>query len=249
MKTPITIYGFHAVLAQLSHHPDQILALYCDEQNDSSRMQEVKTLAKEADIALQSVSRQKLVSLAQSEQHQGIVAQVKTLASVSEKQLLAVLGDWQGARPPLLLILEGIQDPHNIGACLRSAKALGVDFVLLPKAHTAPITPAVSKVASGALATLPIVMISNVVRTIEQLKNAGIWVLGTAMDEAQPLQKVDLARPIAWVMGPEGKGLKRLTLEACDERVMIPMQAEMDSLNVSVATGICLYETARQRRG
>lgn len=238
------IYGFHAVAAALTHQPDKILGIFGDPKIVSPRMAEITALASQAQLTVQPMSRDKLNALSESSQHQGIVARLQSRPDMTEKQLLNWVENTD--KQPLLLVLEGIQDPHNIGACLRSAQAFGVDYVLLPKAHTAPLNATVSKVASGALEQLPVVMVSNVVRILTALKERGIWVLAAHAGADNTLAATDLKRPIAWVMGPEGKGLKRLTLEVCDAKVGIPLQPGMASLNVSVATGICLYESARQ---
>ena len=243
------IYGFHAVLAAFQHQPENILALWVEPRKTpepSARLAEILVCAENAGITPQPISRKKLEDLAQSEQHQGIAVQMKASAEITEKAVLTWL-ETANKPNPLLLILEGIQDPHNVGACLRSAQAFGVDFVIIPKTHTAPLNATVSKVASGALEQLSVVMVSNVVRFIEAIQAKGVWVLATQAGADKTLTAVDLQRPICWVMGPEGKGLKRLTLEACDEVVGIPLQSGMASLNVSVATAICLYESARQR--
>lgn len=246
MKNNKLIYGFHAVSAALQAHPEQVLALLVASKTPSPRLTEILALASEQGITPQPISRAKLATLVHTEHHQGIAVRLKSAPEISEKVIFEWLSEPQRI-PPLLLILEGIQDPQNVGACLRSAQAFGVDFVVVSRAHSAPLNATVSKVASGALEQLTVVTVSNMVRFIEEIKSHGVWVVGTQVGAGKDISALDLKRPVCWVMGPEGAGLKRLTLEACDEQAGIPLQAGMASLNVSVATGICLYESARQR--
>ncbi len=238
------IYGIHAVLAALNHHPENILTLYQAGQGNT-RLDEIRSLAKTHRIAIEEMASSKLENLTQSTQHQGIAAKVKPLASKTEKDVYTWLEQTQ--EKPLLLILENIQDPHNLGACLRSAEALGVDWVIVSKANSAPINALVSKIACGAAQTLPVVECANVVRFIEQIQKRDVWVVGTSGNAEISLAKASLKRSLAIVMGTEDKGLKRLTLEKCDEIAKIPLVGTVESLNVSVATGITLYEVMRQR--
>lgn len=245
MAQPKIIYGIHAVSAALTYQGQNILALYCQEKSDNKRLSEIFAQAQQLGIEIQPITKTKLDKLTESEHHQGIAAQVRPTPTLDEKAIYHRIE--QAIKTPLLLLLEGIQDPHNLGACLRSAQALGVDYVIVPKVNTAPLNATVSKAACGADQLLPIVPVSNLVRFIEQIKERGVWVVGTAADASLDLTQAAHKRPLAWVMGTEGKGIKRLTLTHCDEVVKIPLMGAIESLNVSVATGICLYETVRQR--
>lgn len=242
------VYGFHSLMSALDHHPENILSLYAQEKQDkeeSARLKAVLEKARQQGITVQPVSRAKMDKLTQSTQHQGVAASVRESAALDEKDLIQWLKTTE--KKPLLLILEGIQDPHNLGACLRSAEALGVDWVVIPKDNSAPLSGVVSKVASGAMQTLPILSVTNIVRFIDKIKQEGVWIIGTSGEATMSLAQAPLTRAVAIVMGAEGKGLKRLTLESCDAVVQIPLQGTVESLNVSVATGICLYECVRQR--
>lgn len=239
------VYGVHAVMAALDHHPETILTVYCELGEISARIKHVIEKAKHKNITIENIATTKLDNLTQTTHHQGIAAKVKMAAPKTEKDILSWLKST--SKNPLLLILEGIQDPHNLGACLRSAEALGVDFVIVPKDNSAPINALVSKIACGATLTLPVVVCTNIVRFIEQIKKEEVWVVGTSGNTISLLSQAALKRSLAIVMGTEDKGLKRTTLEACDEVVKIPLIGTVESLNVSVATGITLYEVLRQR--
>ena len=238
------IYGIHAVTAALNHHPESILTLYQSGQNNA-RHHEIVALAKSHQIAVEEMGGSKLDKLTESTHHQGIAAKVKALSAKTEKDVYTWLEET--TKKPLLLILESIQDPHNLGACLRSAEALGVDWVIVPKANSAPINALVSKIACGATVTLPVVECANIVRFIEQIQKRDVWVVGTSGNADITLSDASLKRNLAIVMGTEDKGLKRLTLEKCDEIAKIPLVGTVESLNVSAATGITLYEVMRQR--
>ncbi|MDX5298967.1 MAG: 23S rRNA (guanosine(2251)-2'-O)-methyltransferase RlmB, partial [Gammaproteobacteria bacterium] len=193
-----------------------------------------------------TVARRDLDERAGGESHQGIIAEVLPLAEWQEDDLMAWLEKREAV--PFLLILDGVTDPHNLGACLRSADAVGVQAVIVPKDKSAPLTPVARKVACGAAETVPLVRVTNLARCLRELQDAGVWLVGTAGEATQTLFDVDLRGPLALVMGAEGKGMRRLTREHCDTLVNIPMQGSVDSLNVSVATGVCLFEALRQRR-
>lgn len=239
------IYGIHAVMAAFDHHPENILAVFCQKGSDNPRLQAIFKKADALGVTVQSVSAAKLEKLAGASHHQGIAASVRAVKAPDEKGLFAFIKETD--KNLLLLVLEGVQDPHNLGACLRSAEALGVDAVVLPKDNTAPLNATVSKAACGALQTLKVVQVSNLARCLEGLQSEGVWVIGTSGSAKSDLSQVNLSKRVAIVMGSEGKGLKRLTLEKCDEVVKIPLMGTVNSLNVSVATGICLYECRRQR--
>jgi 23S rRNA (guanosine2251-2'-O)-methyltransferase len=210
------------------------------------RLGEVAELARKAGVPVRQVDRDELDRTAEGANHQGVLARVRTPAARTEKDLARILDGANG--PALMLILDGVQDPHNLGACLRTADAAGVQAVVAPKDSAVGLTPVACKVASGAAETLPYVQVTNLARTMDCLKERGIWLVGTAGDAATGLFDRDLTVPLALVMGSEGKGLRRLTRERCDLLARLPMLGTVESLNVSVAAGICLYETLRQRR-
>ena len=253
------VYGIHAVSELLKQHPQDITELLVQKERGDRRIDEVKALADAAGVAmtvlpgaalekrLQSAGKQskpgkKTAKLA----HQGVAA-LCTLPDRrgSEKDLDALLDGLDG--PPFLLVLDEITDPHNLGACLRSADAAGVHAVIVPKDNSAPLNMTVRKVAVGAAERVPLIAVTNLSRTLKQLQERGIWVSGAAGEATQTLYEADLAGPLALVMGSEGKGMRRLTREHCDFLLSIPMHGSVSSLNVSVATGVCLYEAVRQR--
>jgi 23S rRNA (guanosine2251-2'-O)-methyltransferase len=214
----------------------------------ASRLQQLRALAVAADVAAIDADAAQLDRLAAGERHQGVVAELAPRAGDPETQLeeaLEALGD----APPLLLVLDGVTDPHNLGACLRSADAAGVAAVIVPRDRAAGLTPVVRKVAAGAAETVPLVQVVNLARTLRQLQQRGVWLVGTADDAPRTLYDIDCTGPVALVLGSEGEGMRRLTREACDELVSIPMQGAVESLNVSVAAGVVLFEAVRQRRG
>ena len=253
------VYGIHAVSELLKQYPQDITELLVQQERGDRRIDEVKALADAAGVAmtvlpgaalekrLQSAGKQskpgkKPAKLA----HQGVAA-LCTLPDRrgSEKDLDALLDGLDG--PPFLLVLDEITDPHNLGACLRSADAAGVHAVIVPKDNAAPLNMTVRKVAVGAAERVPLIAVTNLSRTLKQLQERGIWVSGAAGEATQTLYEADLAGPLALVMGSEGKGMRRLTREHCDFLLSIPMHGSVSSLNVSVATGVCLYEAVRQR--
>lgn len=241
------IYGIHAVMAALDHQPENILAIFSQKDSDNPRLHPIFKKAQTLGYTVQTISSAKMEKLAGSNHHQGIAASVRAAKSMDEKSLLAFVRDTD--KNLLLLVLEGVQDPHNLGACIRSAEALGVDAVIVPKDNTAPLNATVSKAACGAMQTLKVVQVSNLARCLDSLQSEGVWVIGTSGSAKSDLSQVNLTKRVAIVMGSEGKGLKRLTLDKCDEIVKIPLTGTVSSLNVSVATGICLYECVRQRAG
>jgi len=244
------IFGIHSAKQMLENSPDKILELFVQTGNVSERFSQEIDLAKQQGISVQFFDKQKLDALCDDGNHQGLVLRCKTLEQKNEKQLEAfVQGLMQQEVVPLFLVLDNITDPHNLGACLRSAAAAGVQAVILPKDKSATINPTVRKVAAGAADNLNIFVVTNLARSLDKLKEAGIWLVGTALDErAQNLYQCDLTGPIALVMGSEGQGLRRLTQDKCDYLCYLPMLGTMQSLNVSVATGICLFEALRQRK-
>ncbi len=239
------IYGFHAVMAALDHHPQLILNLYTQTLLEGARIKAVIAKAQAQQIHIETVAATKLDKLTNSAHHQGIAAKMRVMPAKDETAIVNWLK--QTDKSPLLLLLEGIQDVQNLGACLRSAQAFGVDWVVIPKANSAPISPIVSKIACGADQIIPIVEVANMVRFIQNIQALGVWVVGTSSAASGVLKDAKLKRSLALVMGQEHKGLKHLTLETCDEIAKIPLIGAIDSLNVSVATGICLYEVIRTR--
>lgn len=243
MKPTRAVYGFHAVLARLRADPASVKEILLDEKRGDSRAGDVVSVAEKAGVRLMKVPVKRLDGFYGGGRHQGIVAIVEERASrESLEDLLDRL-----ATPPLLLVLDGVTDPHNLGACLRVADAAGVHAVIAPKDRAAGINATVSKVASGAAETVPYFMVTNLARTLSELKERDIWIVGTDSEAPADLYATKLPASIAWVLGAEGEGMRRLTRERCDLLVRIPMQGTVQSLNVSVASGICLFESVRQR--
>lgn len=241
-----TIYGYHALKSALKTKPEAIKQLYLQTSRQDQRVLEIKDLANQQGIPVSRVTRQELNALLEQEQpHQGMVAQCVERLRYDESDLPSLLSAQEG--PILLLILDGVQDPHNLGACMRTANGLGVQAILAPKDKAVGITPVVRKVASGAAETMPFIQVTNLSRTMRWLQKQGIWLVGTAADAKCPLSEVDMTGHTGIVMGGEGQGMRRLTREHCDFLAHIAMQGSVSSLNVSVATGICLYEAQRQR--
>ncbi|WP_455234046.1 23S rRNA (guanosine(2251)-2'-O)-methyltransferase RlmB [Thiogranum longum] len=240
------VFGLHAVSSLLQRSPARISLLLALESRNDARMEAVLQLAEKANVPVRRVSRRELDELVQGVSHQGVVAETGSAPSLGERDLPTFLDQLQ--QPAFLLILDGVQDPHNLGACLRSAAAAAVDLVIVPRDRSAPLNAAARKVACGAADTLPLVRVTNLARTLRALRDAGIWVYGAAGEAPASIYETDLSGPLALVLGGEGKGLRRLTREHCDGLVSIPMARPMGSLNVSVATGICLFEARRQRQ-
>jgi 23S rRNA (guanosine2251-2'-O)-methyltransferase len=232
----------------LARHPQRVRQVWLAQGNESAaRLQEVRTLAQDAGLVLHACAPDELDRLADGERHQGVVAELVPRPGDPETQLeeaLEALDD----RPALLLVLDGVTDPHNLGACLRSADAAGVAAVIVPRDRAAGMTPVVRKVAAGAAETVPLIAVVNLARTLRDLRERGLWLVGTADEAQRTIFDVDLAGPTVLVMGSEGEGLRRLTRECCDELVAIPMAGAVESLNVSVASGVALFEAVRQRR-
>ena len=239
------LIGIHAVESIVRNQPSQIHTLMLLEKNRNGRLEALLRVSQEASVAVRLLSREGLDDLDPSGKHQGVIASVKQRNPLSEKSLFTLLETLP--HDPLLLLLDGVQDPHNLGACLRSAEAAGVDAVIVPKDRAVGLTEVVAKVASGALEMLPFIQVTNVVRTLTQLKKQGLWVAGAAGESEQSIYAVNLKGPLVIAMGGEGKGLRRLTREHCDYLMRIPMRGRSESLNVSVATGVCLFEACRQR--
>ena len=237
------LFGFHAVTVRLKTSPATVSEIHFDATRRDQRMRTFLERAREAGARLVDSEDARLTSLAGTSRHQGVVARV---APVARSHSLDDTLD-EVAGPALLLVLDGVTDPHNLGACLRVADGAGAHAVIAPKDHAVGINATVAKVASGAAETVPYFMVTNLARTIAELKERDIRVLGTAEDAARTLYDLDLSVPVALVLGAEGHGLRQLTARSCDELVRLPMRGAVESLNVSVAAGICLYEALRQR--
>jgi 23S rRNA (guanosine2251-2'-O)-methyltransferase len=244
MTSPVA-YGIHAVRVLLSRHPQRVRRVLLGAGRDAGRLAEIRALAQRAGVQVGTVDDATLDRLAAGERHQGVVAEVQPRAGDPETQLEEALE--AAGQAPLLLVLDGVQDPHNLGACLRSADAAGVAAVIVPRDRAAGLTPVVRKVAAGAAETVPLVAVVNLARTLRDLKERGIWLVGTDDAADRTLYEADLKGPVALVLGSEGEGLRRLTRECCDQLVAIPMAGAVESLNVSVATGVALFEAVRQR--
>jgi 23S rRNA (guanosine2251-2'-O)-methyltransferase len=241
------VYGLHAVNAVLERAPERLLELWMAQPRDDVRTRELRDRALTLGVRVQSVDGEVLAKLVGDVAHQGAVAAVRPLRAWDEHDLLEALS--QTAGDPLLLILDGVTDPHNLGACLRTADAAGAHAVLIPKDRAAAVDGVVRKVAAGAAEFVPVASVTNLARAIDLLKERGIWVVGTDGEAPQTLYAADLKRPLALVLGAEGTGMRRLTRERCDFLVRIPMAGQVESLNVSVAAGIALFEARRQRMG
>ena len=238
-----TIYGVHAVESALYNDAGNVVAAWLEPSKQDKRLEKIIELLKQNDISFDFVDKKTIEKKAKSSRHQGVAIRYKTPDLYTEKELDQFLNKDN----LLVLILDGITDPHNFGACLRTADASGVDCVIIPKDKAVGITPVVRKVASGAVDTVPVVQVTNLARSIKKCQDAGIWVYGAAGETDQSVYKTDLKGKTAIVMGAEEKGLRRLTRETCDVLFKIPMQGEVESLNVSVATAVILYEAVRQR--
>jgi len=240
------IAGMHSVRTALKHGAEGVAEVWVEARRRDKKIREIVALAKAAGVTLHQVGRAELDARVPGVNHQGAMAQVAVPAARGERDLEQLLSD--SDTPPLLLILDGVQDPHNLGACLRSADAAGALAVIAPKDRSVGLTPTACKVASGAAESVPFIQVTNLARTLRWLQSeARIWVVGTAGEAETSLYQADLKGPLALVMGAEEKGMRRLTREACDLLVKLPMAGTVESLNVSVATGICLFEATRQR--
>ncbi|HFQ13938.1 MAG TPA: 23S rRNA (guanosine(2251)-2'-O)-methyltransferase RlmB [Gammaproteobacteria bacterium] len=243
---PHYIHGLHAVQAVLEKEPDTVSALWLEHSRRDARVQKLLVLARQAGIEVQRVKREELEARVGAVRHQGVVAATSATAARDEDWLRTFLAEL--AEPAFLLVLDGVTDPHNLGACLRTADAAGVQAVIAPRDKACGLTATVRKVACGAAESVPFVQVTNLARTLRDLQKQGIWLTGTDAEAAQDIHGADLRGPLALVMGAEGSGLRRLTRELCDQLVRLPMHGSVQSLNVSVSTGICLYETLRQRK-
>ena len=243
MSSPKVLFGFHAVGVRLKTTPRSIIEIYYEPTRRDARMRQFLERANEAGVRLIEADGMRLAKLAGSHGHQGVAARVEILAQTSS--LDDLLDGIEG--PPLLLVLDGVTDPHNLGACLRVADGAGAHAVIAPKDHAVGVNATVAKVASGAAETVPYFMVTNLSRTLNELKERSIWCIGTSDGTSKTIYQADLKTPVALVMGAEGEGMRQLTRKTCDALVSIPMQGAVESLNVSVASGVCLYEALRQR--
>ena len=245
------VYGLHAVQALLKSSPQQVQELLLLRGRKDQKLQKIIRQAEQNDIAIRYVDRRALdEKVGDDGNHQGVLAICAGETKLYDEQFLkSLLQELEGkSEAPFLLILDGVTDPHNLGACLRSAEAAGVHAVIAPKDKAAGLTPTARKVACGAAEVLPFVTVTNLARTLQMLQQAGVWIYGAAGEAEQDVYQASLTGPLALVMGAEGPGLRRLTRENCDYLIKIPMAGEVSSLNVSVATGVCLFEAVRQRR-
>ena len=244
MKRSETIYGMHAVRIMLERHAERVLNVRLAEQRDDPRARAIEELARRHQRPVQRVDMHSLRQQLGDVAHQGVTAEIAALPPWSEDELVAAL---EVARAPLLLALDGVQDPHNLGACLRTADACGALAVIVPRDRAAQVTATVRKVAAGAAETTPVVAVTNLVRALKLLKEAGLWIVGADAAAAKPARDVDLRGPIVLVLGAEGSGLRQLTRQNCDFLVSLPQRGAVESLNVSVAAAMLLYEALRQR--
>jgi 23S rRNA (guanosine2251-2'-O)-methyltransferase len=238
------IFGFHAVLSRIRQNPQGVQEILVDKERVDPRMKDLLALAKEKNVRVMQLERSRIDGMAGNGRHQGVLARVvdAPMPYMDIHDVLESLNE-----PPFLLILDGVEDPHNLGACLRVADAMGVHAVIAPKDNAVGLNATVRKVACGAAESVPFIAVTNLARTMRELKDAGVWLIGAAAEAEGDLFNTKLQGPLALVLGAEGTGLRRLTAETCDQLVRIPMFGSVESLNVSVASGICLYEARRQR--
>lgn len=237
------LFGFHAVGGRLRRQPQSVREIYLDQSRRDARALELGKRARELGVRVVDADGARISALAGTDKHQGVVARVESAElGVTLDRVLAALRS-----PALLLVLDGVQDPHNLGACLRVADAFGAQAVIAPKDNAVSMTATVAKVASGAAESVPYIQVTNLARALRQIKDAGIWVMGADQDAARSIDRAALDGPLAWILGAEASGLRRLTRASCDELLRIPIAGTVGSLNVAVAAGICLYESCRQR--
>jgi 23S rRNA (guanosine2251-2'-O)-methyltransferase len=243
MSSPRILFGFHAITVRMKTAPKSVIELHVEANRRDARMRSFADRAREAGIKIVETDGERLDKMAGTSRHQGVVARVEHVAM--PHSLDEVVESIEG--PPLLLILDGVTDPHNLGACLRVADGAGAHAIVAPKDHAVGVNATVAKVASGAAETVPYIMVTNLARTLGELKDFDIRVIGTSDDAELTLYDIDLTGPVAFVLGSEGDGMRQLTRKTCDQLVRIPMAGAVESLNVSVAAGVCLFEALRQR--
>ncbi|GBL01847.1 23S rRNA (guanosine-2'-O-)-methyltransferase rlmB [Vibrio harveyi] len=238
------IYGIHAVKAVLEREPERFIEAFVLKGRQDDRLMPILNDLQVCGVSIQQMTRRTLDDKARGANHQGIIARVKPAKQLNENDIDGILAQHES---PLLLVLDGVTDPHNLGACLRNADAAGVAAIIVPKDRSAPMNATVSKVACGAAEVVPLIRVTNLARTMRTLQEQGIWFVGTAGEATHDIYQAKLTGPLAIVMGAEGDGMRRLTRETCDDLIKIPMAGSVSSLNVSVASGICLFEAVRQR--
>ncbi len=238
------IYGIHAVKAVLEREPERFIEAYVLKGRQDDRLMPILNDLQVCGVSIQQMTRKTLDDKAHGANHQGIIARAKPAKQLNENDIDDILAQHE---TPLLLVLDGVTDPHNLGACLRNADAAGVAAIIVPKDRSAPMNATVSKVACGAAEVVPLIRVTNLARTMRTLQEQGIWFVGTAGEATHDIYQAKLTGPLAIVMGAEGDGMRRLTRETCDDLIKIPMAGSVSSLNVSVASGICLFEAVRQR--
>ncbi|MCG6331939.1 23S rRNA (guanosine(2251)-2'-O)-methyltransferase RlmB [Vibrio alginolyticus] len=238
------IYGIHAVKAVLEREPERFIEAYVLKGRQDDRLMPILNDLQVCGVSIQQMTRKTLDDKARGANHQGIIARVKPARQLNENDIDDILAKHES---PLLLVLDGVTDPHNLGACLRNADAAGAAAIIVPKDRSAPMNATVSKVACGAAEVVPLIRVTNLARTMRTLQEKGIWFVGTAGEATHDIYQAKLTGPLAIVMGAEGDGMRRLTRETCDDLIKIPMAGSVSSLNVSVASGICLFEAVRQR--
>lgn len=243
MKTE-TLFGIHAVSTLIDRNPTKIIEIWFQKGREDKRVKRLLDKAVAQRISIREVGKDQLNQKVGAN-HQGIVAFRQPVQALNERELPGILAATDGV--PFILILDGVTDPHNLGACIRTADAAGIQVVIAPKDKSAPLNSTVAKVACGAAEVIPYVQVTNLSRTIKELQEQGIWIIGAAGEADSSIYEQDLTGPIGVVMGAEGNGMRRLTKECCDFLVNIPMAGEVSSVNVSVATGVCLFEAVRQR--
>ena len=242
MKEPRVVFGFHAVLASLRADPKSVIEIFLDETRNDARGKDLAAAAERAGVRLMRVPTKRLDGFYGGGRHQGVVARIQMRKVADDLDDIV-----HAAEKPLLLVLDGVTDPHNLGACLRVANAAGAHAVVAPKDRAVGITPTVSKVASGAAESTPYLMVTNLARSLAELKERNVWIVGADERGEKTLYETDLPDSIAWVLGAEGEGMRRLTRESCDLLVRVPMLGAVESLNVSVCAGVCLFESVRRR--
>lgn len=239
------VIGIHAVVALLTHVPQRVLTVFLQEGRDDARVDAIVSLATQHGVRLQRTKKETISQLAADLPHQGVAAQIKPALARRESEIEGLL---EKSARPLVLVLDSVQDPHNLGACLRSAEAAGATMLIAPKDKAAGLTPVVRKASCGAAELIPFIQVTNLARSLEKLQGCGLWTIGATGEAEKTIYDTDLSANTAIVLGAEGSGLRRLTRKHCDELVKIPMLGRMESVNVSVAAGICLFEAVRQRR-
>lgn len=246
MSKKVAVFGLHSVRALVERHPERVVEMFALRERQDKALQTLIQSAQKLGVRPQFVPKQTLDKKADGGNHQGVVVVALEAPLLSDNDLPDLVNG--SAEAPLFLVLDGVTDPHNLGACLRTADAAGVTAVVVPKDKSASLNPTVRKVACGAAETMPLVQVTNLARALKQLQDLQVWVMGTAGEAEQSVYAVDLKGPTALVMGAEGDGMRRLTRETCDELIKIPLLGSVSSLNVSVATGVCLFEAVRQRQ-